>query len=131
MTADSLIHGKRRKQVAALLIQHGRELLFASSTSCFVYARASGERTHQRSCEVIRKMRVHACGRRVGSRRSKLMQWRRIVRMSILALARLAAVDYRVNSPLIFRLCLVVVGGISVGVIECPAPVIARELSVP
>jgi hypothetical protein len=26
MTADSLIHGKRRKQVAALLIQHGREL---------------------------------------------------------------------------------------------------------
>src|SRR5947207_1139946 len=59
------------------------------------------------------------------------MQWRRIVRMSILALARLAAVDYRVNSPLIFRLCLVVVGGIFVGVIQCLAPVIAGELSVP
>src|SRR5437879_843210 len=61
----------------------------------------------------------------------QLMQGRRIVRMSILALARLAAVDYRMNSPLIFGLCLVVVRGIFVGIIQCRAPGIAGELSVP
>ena len=88
-------------------------------------------------CRVVAKIilkmprSVHAFGRRIGSRRSKLMQWRRIVRMSVVAVARLAAVDYRVNSPLIFRLCLVVVGGIFVGVIQCRAPVIAGEFSVP